>query len=122
MSRVVDTIPQELVSTHEEEVIRKEQEERRQLSHGINATPQEPASTPVDVVMHEVPVQPRNDDEGFVPCSPFQSMIPRGARGFCSPKRLVEEVFVPLVLKFFDMAKGGRDTTNRNNWRFTRKK
>ena len=34
MSQVVDTVPQEPVSTHEEEVIRKGQEERRELSHG----------------------------------------------------------------------------------------
>ena len=67
--------------------------------------------TPVEVVIHEVPVQPENDDEGSVPCSPFQSMMPRGPRGFHSPKRIVEEFFVTLVLKFVDTTKGGLDTT-----------
>ena len=37
--------------------------------------------------------------------------MPIGARGFRSPKWLVEEVAIPLVLKFVDTAKVGPDTT-----------
>ena len=95
MNQAVDIVPQELASTHKEEMVRKGQEERRELSHRIDVAPQEPASTLVEVVMHEVPVQTGNDDDGSVPCSPFQFMMPRGARGFHSPKWLMEEFVVP---------------------------
>ena len=81
------------------------------MSHGINVAPQELASAPVELIMHEDPVQPRNDDEGSVPYSPFMYMMPKGARGFRSPKRLVEQFAIPPILKFVDTTKVGPETT-----------
>lgn len=49
----------------------KEKEDIREISPRIDATPQELASTPVDVVMHEVPAQTGNEGDESVPHSMF---------------------------------------------------
>ena len=36
---------------------------------------------------------------------PFQTMIPRGERGFRSPQCLIKEIIVPPILKFVDSRK-----------------
>ena len=99
----VNTITQETVLTLEEEVMNKEREDKRETSFRIDVVPQEPASTPVEVVMREASAQAGNEDDESIPRPLFQSMMPRGARGFRSPKRLMEEVVVPPVLKFVDL-------------------
>ena len=86
MNQEVNTVPQELVSTREEEIARKEKEDRKEIIHGINDVPQETSSTLVEVVIHEVPAQTGNEGDESIPNSLFQSFMPRGARGFHSPK------------------------------------
>ena len=86
MNQEVDTVTQELALTLEEEMVNKEQEDRRETSFRVDATPQELESNLVEVVIHEDLAEARNEDDESVPHSLLQSMMPRGARGFLSPK------------------------------------
>jgi len=81
--------------TSEGEIMHKGQEDRSETTLGINVVPQEPTSTPTEVIMHGNLAQAANKDDEATPYSLFQSMMPRWVRRFRSPLQLMKEIVVP---------------------------
>ena len=83
----------------------KGQKEKRETTLKINVVPQEPALTLTEVIVHGSLAQDGNKDDEAIPRSSFQSMMPRGASGFRSSQRLMEEITIPPMLKFVNLEK-----------------